>query len=273
MNRRAAPLVSIITPAYNAERFLAQTVASVQAQQHSNWEMLVVDDHSRDGTLVLARSLARTDDRIRVLRNPRNLGPGLTRDHGAGAARGRFVAFLDSDDLWPPAKLRLHLEFMVRARAAFSCTAYRRFRDAGDGLSCVVGVPLLADRRALLRNNTVATSTVLIDRSHTGGFHLQDTHYDDFALWLALARRGHPAHGLPLDLMRYRIALNSFSGNKLRSARKVLEAYVRVQRLGLADTAWCFFNYACTGILKHRNEWTSAATPDSTAAPPVRAPV
>jgi teichuronic acid biosynthesis glycosyltransferase TuaG len=113
-------------------------------------------------------------------------------------------------------------------------------------------VPAHLDYADLLCNTAIATSTVIVDRQMTGPFAMTHTYYDDYALWLSLLRRGHRAHGLKEDLMRYRVSAKSWSRNKANSARWVWRTYRDVERLSLARSAWYFANYACRGALKYR---------------------
>lgn len=245
-------LVSIVTPAYNAARFLRETVASVQQQTCRDWEMIIVDDCSRDDTAVVIEELARKESRLRFVRQRVNSGPAAARNAALSAASGRFIAFLDSDDLWLPEKLQRQLGFMREVDAAFSFTRYRRISDDGSFCGSVVEVPPRLDYAALLKNTAIATSTVIVDRQRTGPFAMTQTYYDDYVLWLELAKRGHVAHGLQQDLMRYRVVGKSVSRNKLRSARWVWHTYRNVQGLNWAKAVWCFMNYTFNALKKYR---------------------
>lgn len=247
-----AELVSIVTPAYNAERFLAQTIASVAAQSYPTWELLVADDCSRDATRQIVEEHAARDARIRLLALPRNAGPALARQVAVEAARGRFVAFLDSDDLWLPAKLERQLAFMEMRGAALSFTAFRRISPDGARIGRTIHVPARLTYGQLLGNTAIATSTAVVDRRLAGPFRMVKTYYDDFALWLEITRRGFAAFGLDEDLMRYRVVGGSVSRNKGRSAAMVWRTYREVERLGLARASWSFARYAINAMRKYR---------------------
>ena len=177
----------------------------------------------------------------------------MARQAAVEAARGRYVAFLDSDDLWMPAKLERQLEFMSRHGAGLSFTAFRRMSKDGTRVGRVIAVPERLTYRQLLGHTAIATSTAMIDRVLTGPFRMVKTYYDDFALWLEITRRGFPAFGLPEDLMRYRVLGGSVSRNKARSARMVWRLYRDVERLGWPRAAWCFARYAGNAVLKYRS--------------------
>lgn len=246
------PNVSIVSPAYNAARFVEAAIDSVIAQTRTDWEMLVVDDCSRDDTTAIVQRRAAADPRVRLLRHERNGGPAQARQTALDAARGRFVAFLDSDDLWLPAKLERQLAFMEATGAALSFTQFRRIDAAGAVEGRLIDVPDTLDYHGLLKNTVIATSTVLVDREQTGPLRMTRTYYDDYALWLGILRRGLPARGLREDLMRYRVLGQSVSRNKLRSARMVWRVYRDVERLSLPRAAWSFGHYALNAMRKYR---------------------
>ena len=248
--RQAA--VSIITPAYRAAAFIESTIRSVQAQTYSDWEMLIVDDCSPDDTGDRVGAIAASDPRVILIQQATNSGPAAARNVALVRANARYIAFLDSDDLWLPGKLTAQLEFMEERRAAVSYTAFRRITQDGRRLGRLISVPRTLTYGRLLCNTAIVTSTVMIDRAKTGPFSMPDAPYDDYALWLSLLRSGHVAHGLNCDLLRYRVVTNSVSRSKRISAARVWQTYRRIESLGLLKSAWSFANYAARGWLKYR---------------------
>ena len=248
----APGLVSIITPAFNSASFLAATIASVQAQTHGNWEMLIVDDCSSDNTVAIAENAAVSDPRVRLIRQSKNGGPAAARNAALEAAQGRWIAFLDSDDLWLPDKLEMQLAFHQNKAAKVSFTAFRRISADGQQTGHLINIPQAISYQQLLGNTAIATSTVMVDREKSGDFRMKAMYYDDFGCWLDLLRGGDFAFGLQRDLMRYRVVGQSVSRNKKNSARQVWRTYRTVERLGLLRSCWCFANYAVNGYLKYR---------------------
>jgi teichuronic acid biosynthesis glycosyltransferase TuaG len=245
-------LVSIITPAYRAAEFVAETIRSAQAQDHSEWEMWVVDDCSPDETCARVEALAEQDSRVRLIRQKANAGPAAARNVALSNARGRYIAFLDSDDLWLPGKLSAQLRFMQERGAALSYTEFRRITQDGATVGRRVPVPASLTYNALLCNTAIVTSTVVLDRDKTGRVAMPDAPYDDYALWLLLLRSGHLAYGLRDDLVRYRVVSGSVSRSKGVSARRVWRTYRDIESLGVLRSAWSFANYAARGWLKYR---------------------
>jgi teichuronic acid biosynthesis glycosyltransferase TuaG len=244
-------LVSIVTPAYRAAAFIIETIRSVQAQTYGRFEMLIVDDCSPDDTAAIVRRAAAADPRIRLLRQPRNAGPAAARNRALGEARGRWVAFLDSDDLWLPQKLERQMPVHLASGAKISCTDFRRIHESGGDPGHLIAAPSWLDYRRLLCNTGIPTSTVLVDRALTGPFRMKETRCDDYACWLDLLRPGGFAVGLHEDLMRYRVLQSSWSRNKVKYSRHVWTTYREVERLSLVQSLWSFANYAVRGAKKY----------------------
>lgn len=249
-----SPTVSVVTPAYNADVLVGQAIRSLQAQTFAAWEMLVVDDCSTDNTVAAVEEFANADARVRLLRSPRNAGPANARNLALKAAQGRYIAFLDSDDLWLPQKLELQLDFMAANAAALSYTAYRRFRGHPEHAGPIITARPEFDYRSLLKNPGMACLTVMVDRERTGDFSMPLVRHEDYALWLSLLRRGLQSRGLNVDLARYRVSEASVTGNKLRSAKWVWDIYRNSERLNLPYAGWCLAHYATHAVRKRRGE-------------------
>ena len=248
----ASDLVSIIVPSYNAATYIGETIRSVIAQTYPEWEMVIADDCSVDQTLESIRSFAQHDARIRFIALTRNGGPAAARNAALEQARGRWIAFLDSDDLWLPEKLARSMAHARRENAALVFTGFRRMSADGARVGHYIGVPRTLSYRQLLGHTAIATSTVLIDRERAGDIRMESVYYDDFVCWLSILRQGHVAHGLDEDLMRYRVMRGSVSRNKGASARAVWRIYRDTLRLGRLPAAWHFARYAFHALLKYR---------------------
>jgi teichuronic acid biosynthesis glycosyltransferase TuaG len=246
------PLVSIITPSWNVERLIGETIESVQAQTLGDWELLIADDCSTDNTAAVIESYAAKDPRVKLIRQPRNGGPALARQAAIEQARGRFLAFLDSDDLWLPAKLERQITFAREHRAALSYTAFRRTNENGSVTGRLIAVPASLSYDQLLKNTSIATLTALVDRDISGPIAMKNEGYDDFCLWLSILKPGHLAWGLNEDLARYRVRGVSVSSRPMRSAGWVWHIYRNVERLSLLKSAWCFAHWGARAWLKRR---------------------
>ena len=245
-------LVSIVTPAFRAASTIEATIRSVIDQSYPHWEMLIADDCSPDDTRDVVARWSERDPRVRLIAMPRNGGPAAARNGAIAAAQGRWLAFLDADDLWLPKKLETQLAFHRGAGAKISFTAFRRIAADGSGEGHLIRVPSTLDYRGLLANTAIATSTVIVDRDATGPVVMKKTYYDDFACWLDILRPGGVAVGLNEDLMRYRVMAASVSRNKRNSAYQVWLAYRRMEKLGLLSSMRYFAAYALRGLRKYR---------------------
>lgn len=240
------PLVSVVMPAFRDGERLRESVASVQAQSWENWELLVVDDCSPDDTFAVAQALSAEDGRIRALQTPSNSGPGEARNVALENARGKYVAFLDSDDLWLPGKLERQIAFMQSVGAAFSCTAYDRISEDGERvLGRVTPYPRADYRKVLYTANPVGNSTAMYDREALGEFRVPPIRKrNDFALWLAILKKTDYVWGMDECLACYRVRENSVSARKGKLLRYQWELYRRIEGLDLARTALAFAGLA-----------------------------
>jgi teichuronic acid biosynthesis glycosyltransferase TuaG len=245
-------LVSIIVPAFNAGPYIDSTIESVRAQSHADWEMLIADDCSCDNTRELVARWSQRDARIKLVALERNGGPAAARNAAIERAEGRWLAFLDSDDMWLPGKLERSLAHAHANRAALVFTGFRRVSQDGSRTGDPIHVPRTLTYRGLLGNTAIATSTAVVDRALAGDVRMESVYYDDFVCWLSILKRGHVAHGLDEDLMRYRVLAKSVSRNKGRSAREVWKTYRNVEKLGLLSSAWYFSRYAANAVMKYR---------------------
>ena len=246
-------LVSIIMPAYKAAHVIEQAIGSVIAQTYPAWELLVAEDCGPDDTRQIVRGLAVQDDRIRLIEAEANGGPAASRNLALDAATGRWIAFLDSDDMWLPHKLERQLSFhAAHPGAVLSYTSFRRIDETGTDIGHKVTIPPDLSYRGLLGNTAIATSTVIVDRQVSGRFRMERTYYDDFVCWLTLLKRHGKAIGLDEDLMRYRVMAQSVSRNKLRSMHEVWKTYRKVEGLNPLSSLWYFARYTMNAALKYR---------------------
>lgn len=243
-------MVSVVTPVWNAAATLAETVGSVRAQGFADWEMLLVDDGSTDGSDRLAARLAAEDSRIRVFTQPANLGAAAARNRAIREARGRFIAFLDADDLWRPEKLALQIGFMRAQGHPLTFTAYRRIAADGRPLG-TVRPPASVSRAGLLGGNVIGCLTAVYDTAFFGKVEMPPlARRHDYGLWLELLRHTSHAHALPQVLADYRVHPGSLSAGKGGAARDTWRFYREHERLPRLRAAWYFAQYAARGVAK-----------------------
>lgn len=239
------PLISIITPAYNAARFITETIESVRNQTYNRWEMIIVDDASTDDTIEIVRHYMKQDNRITLINLEKNEGCGVARNQAFNAARGRFIAFLDSDDIWLPEKLEKQISFMLRQNTAFSFTEYQRLKTDGSILKSNIKAPETIGYHGLLKHCVIGCLTVMIDIKKTGSLQMVKLRArQDYVLWLTLTKRGFLAYGLPEELAIYRMGKRSVSSNKLKMAKQNWHVYRKIEGQGFLKSFWYLLHYA-----------------------------
>ena len=210
------PLISIITPIYNSEKYLEAAISSVQHQTYPNWELILIDDASIDSSEKIAREFYSEDPRIVYEKFSVNRGPAVSRNRAIELAKGEYIAFLDSDDFWAPDKLEIQLGFMEKNACDVSFSSYRLVDEQGNSLGRrVAAMPILSYQK-LLRNNYIGNLTGMYRSGSIGKVYSPPIRKrQDWGVWLeAIRRSGKPALGIPLDLSFYRKRKDSVSTNK-----------------------------------------------------------
>mgnify|MGYP001026057086 CR=1 FL=1 len=185
------PLISIITPSYNASLFIEQTITSVRKQTYQNWEMIIVDDCSTDHTPYILKRIKEEDDRVHVIYLNQNVGAAVARNIALQHAKGRYVAFLDSDDCWKPEKLQKQLSFMQTNKFAFTFTGYELVTNEGVLLNKLISAPEQISYNDMLKNTIIGCLTVMIDRQLVGHIQMPNIRTrQDLATWLAILKKG-----------------------------------------------------------------------------------
>ena len=247
MDGNRVPAVSIVTPVYNVENWIGATMDSVRAQTFPDWEMLLVEDGSTDRTVkVIQEYLERTgENRIRLIRQEKNGGAARARNRGVQEAAGRYIAYVDADDLWEPEKLEHQIAFLEEHSAAFGFTGYEFADEYGKGLGKIVRVPERLDYGEALKNTTIFTSTVMFDtkRIPKDQLEMPIMKSEDTALWWKVLRQGYLAYGLDENLVKYRRAGKSLSSNKLEAIRRIWNLYRKAEGLSVLSSAryFCFW--------------------------------
>ncbi len=247
-------LVSIIVPVYNANKYIEATVKTVQEQSYENWELLLVDDGSTDGSTETIKRIVEADvtNRIVPLFPEEHGSAARARNFGLEHAKGRYIAFLDADDLWEKDKLTEELSFMKEKEAGFVFTGYE-FADAnGKGTGKVVKVPETLSYKQALKNTTIFTSTVLIDleKIDRSLVMMPEMKSEDTATWYKILRNGNLAYGLDKNLVKYRRVAQSLSSNKLEAIRRIWNLYRKAEKLSVIYSAYNFVFWAFRAVLR-----------------------
>ncbi|TPV46488.1 glycosyltransferase family 2 protein [Bacillus dicomae] len=247
-----APHVSVITPSYNSIRFIGETILSVQNQSYENWEMIIVDDASTDQSATKIKEIIEGDPRIRLISLKENVGAAKARNLAIEEARGRYIAFLDSDDIWLPHKLKTQLLFMEEMDVDFSYTSYSLIDENGNELNREVNVPEFVDYHYLAGNTIIGCLTVMLDREKISYIEMPSMQPEDTALWLNLLSEGYEARGIQQVLAKYRIVENSVSRNKIRAAFRYWNLLRKQKPLNSFQTFFYFSKYAYHAYRKNK---------------------
>ncbi|NLI92082.1 MAG: glycosyltransferase family 2 protein [Peptococcaceae bacterium] len=223
-------LVSVIMPAYNSEKYIEKAISSVLSQSYSNFELIVVDDGSRDDTAIIVSEIAGRDKRIQFFRNQKNSGVSETRNFGISQAKGDWIAFLDSDDMWAPGKLEKQIKLIKNKEHANLLFTGSSFIDENDNpYSFMLKIPEEIKYKDLLKQNIISCSSVLLNKQLLAEYKMErnDLH-EDYALWLKILRNENYAYGINEPLLIYRLSKNSKTGNKMKSAKMTFMVYRHV---------------------------------------------
>ena len=242
-------LVSIVTACYNSSQFIGECIDSVLSQTYDNWELLIVDDSSSDNSCEMIRKY--DDNRISLIELEKNGGAAEARNIALKRAKGKYIAFLDSDDIWVSTKLEDQIYFMQQKNIAFSFSNYQPISEDGGKLFSVIKAPDIMTYSSYLKNTIIGCLTVVIDKDKTGDLEMPNIRSShDMALWLLIMKRGFKAYGLDKNLAKYRLVSTSNTSSKFKAAMDVWKVYRTIEKLSFIYSVWCFINYTFNAIKK-----------------------
>jgi len=242
-------VVSIIMPAYNAEKTIGSSIESVIAQTHDKWELIIINDHSEDLTLDIVHDYVKEEQRIVLINNTSDFrGAYFSRNLGLSKAKGQFIAFLDSDDMWLPQKLTLQIEAMKSSGYSVSHTGYTRITESGDFISDVKAKNVVRYKDQL-KTNRIPNLTGIYDRNKIGIINQKPIGHEDYEMWLDILEKS-PSIGINLPLAQYRVAPKSLSSNKLRAAYWHYSILSNRKGIGFIRRFYLFLSYTSLAVLK-----------------------
>ena len=245
--------ISIVVPVYNAAAYIEKTVEMVKRQTYNDWELILVNDHSSDNSRELLEKLVLSDKRIILMNQESGIkGAANARNLGTRNAGGRYLAFLDADDVWKEDKLEKELDFMKRKGAAFVFTSYEFGDEEANGTGKIVQVPETLNYRQALSRTVIFTSTVLFDRKIIPQelLYMPDVKSEDSATWWQILKAGHTAYGLDENLVIYRRPKKSLSSNKMAAIQRIWNLYRKQEKLSVIESAWYFGFWALRATLR-----------------------
>ncbi|WP_298074184.1 glycosyltransferase family 2 protein [uncultured Bacteroides sp.] len=249
-------LVSIVTPMYKGAAYIGETIHSVQQQTYPYWEMIIVDDCSPDGGAGIAevKKYADKDNRIILVESPINRGSSGARNIALHKTHGKYIAFLDADDIWLPNLLESQLEFMKTKNAAIAFASYHRVNESGVHVLKPFIVPEKVSYKDILKSNPIPCLTTIYDREVVGEQYFKEelkSLRDDYAFWLEALKKVDYAYGNPEILAAYRLVSTSVTRNRRKLIKPQFLIYYKVERLGLIKSVYYLINWAIRSIIKY----------------------
>lgn len=247
-------MISIVVPVYNAAKYIEQTISMVQKQTYTDWELILVEDCSKDASREVLQKLVKEleDSRIHVIYKEKNEGAASARNTGLMAATGEYLAFLDADDIWKKTKLEKELAFLEEKKAAFVFTSYEFGDEQGIGTGKFVHVPEKLSYKQALSRTVIFTSTTLFDLKKLDKSRLimPEVPSEDSATWWQILRAGYTAYGYPEVTAIYRRPPKSLSSNKGKAIQRIWFLYRKVEKLPLLTSVVCFVGWAFRATLR-----------------------
>jgi len=230
-------LVSIITPLYNAQEYIEDTIKSVQNQTYQNWEMIIVDDMSKDSGIEIVKKYIEQDKRIKLIRLKENSGAAVSRNRAIKEANGKYIAFLDSDDIWFPKKLEKQLMFIKKNEYAFTFTKYQQMAENGKKMNSYIDVPDTLNYEQALLKNPVGCLTAMYSVEKLGKVYMPlIKKRQDYGLWLKILKKGVTGYGLNETLAYYRLRKNSVSSNKFKLIKYQWKLYRKIEKMSITKS-------------------------------------
>ena len=246
-------LVSIIMPSYKSEQFISASIDSVINQTYKNWELIIIDDCSPDNATKIIEDYMQETEKIKLISLDKSSGPAIARNRGILEAKGRYIAFLDSDDLWHPDKLSKQLSFMKEQDIALSYTSYYRIKETSGEIIYQFYVPEKVDYSELLKQNIIGCLTAIYDTKKIGKVYMPNIDKrQDFGLWLNILKKVPYAYGIDEPLAYYRVRTASVSSNKILASKYNWKLYREVEKLPLHKAIYCFGWYTYRSILRYK---------------------
>jgi len=244
------PLVSIITPNYNASKYIDETIQSVIKQTYSNWELLIVDDCSTDNSVAIIKKYQGLDKRVRLLRLDKNSGAAIARNKAIEASKGDFIAFLDSDDRWFENKLEIQVSFMNNKNCKLSYTSYYSVNESNQKSKLIVAKKKMTYKN-LLTSNYIGCLTAMYSVNHLGKVYMPIiSKRQDWALWLKITKSNIIAEGIQIPLAFYNNRQNSVSSNKINLLKYNWEIYREHESFNRLQSLYYFIQLVLKKIFK-----------------------
>ncbi len=245
------PLVSIITPSYNSEKYIKETIESVLTQSYKNWEIIIVDDASSDNATQIVDEYVKKDSRVKLIKLKQNRGPANARNRAIKKASGKYIAFLDSDDIWLPTKLEKQIEFLQENNLVITYSAYETMDEDSKYIN-TRNIQKSITYKDMLKSNHIGNLTGIYDVDFFGKITMKEHGHEDYILWLEILKQIESTKGIPEPLAKYRVLSKSISSNKLKALKWQWKIYRDIEKLGLVQSAYTMIWYIFYALKKRK---------------------
>lgn len=248
------PLVSIIIPFFNSSKFISKTIQSISNQTLRNWEAIFINDASTDNSPIIVRDFCHHERRARLINLQTNSGPALARNKGISKASGRYIAFIDSDDVWAPTKLETQVLFMQNHNLPLTYSSYLII-DSNENILHTHTAKAKITYHDLLKSNQIGNLTGIYDSFILGKVYLENTKHEDYTLWLKILKQVGHAKGIQSPLAKYRIHQNNLSSNKIKTLKWQWLIYKNIAKLNFIQRIFYISFYGYYGFKKNFQMW------------------
>ncbi len=237
-------------PLYNCEKFVSEAIESVIAQSYHNWALIVVDDKSTDKSMLIVKNYTNQDSRIKMICLDNNVGPTQARNRAIKEAQGRYIAFLDSDDIWLPTKLEKQIEFMEKKKSFLSYTSYYVINEKSETTG-IFHVKKRVTYDDMLKTSTIGTLTTVYNAEKLGKYYFKEIGHEDYVMKLQILKDIDYAEGVKEPLAKYRVTNKGLSRNKFRTALWQWKIYRNIEHLSIIKSMYYFIHYVYFGLKKY----------------------
>lgn len=245
--------ISIVLPLYNSENYISETIKSVLIQTYKDWELIIIDDCSTDNSIEVVKEIQKSEQRIRLIQLNSNSGAAIARNEGIKEAKGEFIAFIDSDDVWQPNKLELQLKVMEEENSTLCHTSYSLFDESGKNMSKQTTCKKYITYSELIKYNWIGTSTVIFNARILGKHYMPDIrNRQDWALWLQLIKHAGRAHFIFIPLVKYTVRSGSISNNKIKLIKYHWFIYRKIEKFSFFKSILYLINNLMQHLLKSK---------------------
>jgi glycosyltransferase involved in cell wall biosynthesis len=242
-------LISIIIPCYNASKYISQTISSVIHQSLENWEIICINDASTDQSATIIKKISKKESRIKLIDLTENSGPAITRNVGIRAATGRYIAFLDADDIWIPTKLERQVSFIQQHNLPLTFSSYHLI-DKNENIIGTRKIKPFVSYVDMLKTNHIGNLTGIYDTKKLGKIYMNNCGHEDYTLWLKILKQTKLAYGIEEPLAMYRVHHNSLSSNKIHALKWQWHIYKDIEKIKFSKRLYYTAHYIYHGLTK-----------------------